>query len=71
MAVVLNRSDTVEVAGCPNRSRRLEPNPRRSAHELERLRDAGCDDVLLFPCSAELDQPGRLAGALDAPAREA
>jgi alkanesulfonate monooxygenase SsuD/methylene tetrahydromethanopterin reductase-like flavin-dependent oxidoreductase (luciferase family) len=44
-----------------------------SAHlhrELERLRDAGCDDVLLFPCSAELDQPRRLAGALDAPLHE-
>jgi len=38
--------------------------------ELARLRDAGCDDVLLFPCSADLDQPRRLAAALDAPARE-
>jgi alkanesulfonate monooxygenase SsuD/methylene tetrahydromethanopterin reductase-like flavin-dependent oxidoreductase (luciferase family) len=35
--------------------------------ELERLRDAGCDDVLLFPCSADLDQPRHLAGALHAP----
>jgi alkanesulfonate monooxygenase SsuD/methylene tetrahydromethanopterin reductase-like flavin-dependent oxidoreductase (luciferase family) len=38
--------------------------------ELQRLRDAGCDDVLLYPCSADLDQPRRLAGALDTPARE-
>jgi alkanesulfonate monooxygenase SsuD/methylene tetrahydromethanopterin reductase-like flavin-dependent oxidoreductase (luciferase family) len=35
--------------------------------ELERLRDAGCDDVLLFPCSADLDQPRHLARALHAP----
>src|SRR5437773_2164530 len=34
--------------------------------ELQRLRDAGCDDVLLFPCSADLDQPRRLAVALKA-----
>lgn len=34
--------------------------------ELQRLRDAGCGDVLLFPCSADLDQPRRLATALDA-----
>jgi alkanesulfonate monooxygenase SsuD/methylene tetrahydromethanopterin reductase-like flavin-dependent oxidoreductase (luciferase family) len=41
-----------------------------SAHldgELQRLRDAGCDDVLLFPCSADLDEPGRVASALEAP----
>jgi alkanesulfonate monooxygenase SsuD/methylene tetrahydromethanopterin reductase-like flavin-dependent oxidoreductase (luciferase family) len=38
--------------------------------ELQRLRDAGCDDVLLFPCSADADQPRRLAAALDAPARD-
>jgi alkanesulfonate monooxygenase SsuD/methylene tetrahydromethanopterin reductase-like flavin-dependent oxidoreductase (luciferase family) len=36
--------------------------------ELERLRDEGCDDVLLFPCSADLDQPRRLAAALGASA---
>jgi alkanesulfonate monooxygenase SsuD/methylene tetrahydromethanopterin reductase-like flavin-dependent oxidoreductase (luciferase family) len=33
--------------------------------ELQRLRDAGCDDVVLFPCRAELDQPRLLAAALD------
>jgi alkanesulfonate monooxygenase SsuD/methylene tetrahydromethanopterin reductase-like flavin-dependent oxidoreductase (luciferase family) len=44
--------------------------PAHLHRELERLRDAGCDDVLLFPCSAELDQPRRLAGALDAPLHE-
>lgn len=33
--------------------------------ELRRLQDAGCDDVLLFPCSADLDQPRRLAAALE------
>jgi alkanesulfonate monooxygenase SsuD/methylene tetrahydromethanopterin reductase-like flavin-dependent oxidoreductase (luciferase family) len=38
--------------------------------ELQRLRDAGCDDVVLFPCVADLDEPSRLADALDAPARE-
>jgi alkanesulfonate monooxygenase SsuD/methylene tetrahydromethanopterin reductase-like flavin-dependent oxidoreductase (luciferase family) len=45
--------------------------PHQANLELQRLRDAGCDDVLLFPCSADLDQPGRLADALDAPAPEA
>jgi alkanesulfonate monooxygenase SsuD/methylene tetrahydromethanopterin reductase-like flavin-dependent oxidoreductase (luciferase family) len=38
--------------------------------ELQRLRDAGSDDVLLFPCSADLDQPRRLTDALDAPVRD-
>ena len=33
--------------------------------ELQRLRDARCGDVLLFPCSADLDQLRRLAAALD------
>jgi alkanesulfonate monooxygenase SsuD/methylene tetrahydromethanopterin reductase-like flavin-dependent oxidoreductase (luciferase family) len=44
--------------------------PAHLHRELERLRDAGCDDVLLFPCSAELDQPRRLAAVLDTPAGE-
>jgi hypothetical protein len=45
-------------------------NTPRTCRELQQLRDAGCDDVLLFPCAADLDQPGRLAVALDAPTRE-
>jgi alkanesulfonate monooxygenase SsuD/methylene tetrahydromethanopterin reductase-like flavin-dependent oxidoreductase (luciferase family) len=39
-----------------------------SAHvhtDLQRLRDAGCDDILLLPCSADLDQPRRLASTLE------
>jgi len=44
--------------------------PAHLHRELQRLRDAGCDDVLLFPCSADLDQPRRLAAALDAAAGE-
>ena len=40
--------------------------PGRLHDELHRLRDAGCDDVLLFPCSADLDQSRRLAVALKA-----
>ena len=39
--------------------------PDHLQRELQRLRDAGCDDVLLFPCSADLDQPRRLAAVLD------
>jgi hypothetical protein len=46
-------------------------NPVDHLHEeLQRLRDAGCDDVLLFPSSADVDQPRRLAAVLDAPARD-
>jgi hypothetical protein len=30
-----------------------------------RLFDAGCDDVVLLPCSDELEQPALLAGALE------
>jgi 2-methylisocitrate lyase-like PEP mutase family enzyme len=33
--------------------------------ELQRLHDAGCDDIVLYPCSADLDQIDRLATALD------
>jgi alkanesulfonate monooxygenase SsuD/methylene tetrahydromethanopterin reductase-like flavin-dependent oxidoreductase (luciferase family) len=32
--------------------------------ELLRLAEAGCDDVILLPCSAELDQVGLLADAV-------
>jgi alkanesulfonate monooxygenase SsuD/methylene tetrahydromethanopterin reductase-like flavin-dependent oxidoreductase (luciferase family) len=39
--------------------------PDHLQHELQLLRNAGCDDVLLFPCSADLDQPRRLAAALE------
>jgi alkanesulfonate monooxygenase SsuD/methylene tetrahydromethanopterin reductase-like flavin-dependent oxidoreductase (luciferase family) len=39
--------------------------PAHLQSELQRLRDAGCDDVLMFPCSADHDQPRRLAAALD------
>ena len=33
--------------------------------ERRRLRDVGCDDLLLFPCAPGLEQVGRLAEALD------
>ena len=39
---------------------------RRLQHELESLRDAGCHDIVLMPCSADVDQVRRLASALDA-----
>ena len=32
--------------------------------DLRRLRDAGCHDVVLYPCSGDLDQLDRLATAL-------
>ena len=32
--------------------------------ELERLADAGCDDLVLFPCSGDLEQVPLLAEAL-------
>jgi alkanesulfonate monooxygenase SsuD/methylene tetrahydromethanopterin reductase-like flavin-dependent oxidoreductase (luciferase family) len=32
--------------------------------ELQRLAEVGCDDVVLLPCSAELDQVGLLADAV-------
>jgi alkanesulfonate monooxygenase SsuD/methylene tetrahydromethanopterin reductase-like flavin-dependent oxidoreductase (luciferase family) len=34
--------------------------------ETQRLAEAGCDDLLLFPCAAGLDQVDMLAEALDA-----
>jgi alkanesulfonate monooxygenase SsuD/methylene tetrahydromethanopterin reductase-like flavin-dependent oxidoreductase (luciferase family) len=36
-------------------------SPERIRDELQRLAEAGCDDVVLLPCSAELDQVGLLA----------
>jgi endonuclease IV len=33
----------------------------RVRDELQRLTEVGCDDVVLLPCSAHLDQVGRLA----------
>jgi alkanesulfonate monooxygenase SsuD/methylene tetrahydromethanopterin reductase-like flavin-dependent oxidoreductase (luciferase family) len=35
------------------------------ASEVLRVRDAGCDEVVLYPCSADLDQVDRLASALE------
>jgi alkanesulfonate monooxygenase SsuD/methylene tetrahydromethanopterin reductase-like flavin-dependent oxidoreductase (luciferase family) len=35
----------------------------RLRRELARLRDAGCDDVVLLPCRADLDQVARVADA--------
>lgn len=37
--------------------------------ELRRLADAGCTDVLLYPCSGDLDQVAMLRRALDGPSR--
>lgn len=36
----------------------------RVRDELQRLTEVGCDDVVLLPCSAELDQVGLLADAV-------
>lgn len=36
----------------------------RILDELQRLTEVGCDDVVLLPCSADLDQVGLLADAL-------
>jgi alkanesulfonate monooxygenase SsuD/methylene tetrahydromethanopterin reductase-like flavin-dependent oxidoreductase (luciferase family) len=36
-------------------------NRERILDELQRLAEVGCDDVVLLPCSAELDQVGLLA----------
>jgi alkanesulfonate monooxygenase SsuD/methylene tetrahydromethanopterin reductase-like flavin-dependent oxidoreductase (luciferase family) len=35
------------------------------AQELDRLAATGCDDVVLLPCSADIDQVARLAAAVD------
>jgi hypothetical protein len=40
-------------------------NRDRAAVEIRRRSDAGCDDLLLFPCSGDLDQVALLAEALD------
>ena len=37
----------------------------RLHEELGRLAEAGCDDVILLPCSGDLDQVSRLATALE------
>jgi alkanesulfonate monooxygenase SsuD/methylene tetrahydromethanopterin reductase-like flavin-dependent oxidoreductase (luciferase family) len=37
----------------------------RLDHELRRLTQAGCDDVVLLPCDADIAQVDLLAGALD------
>jgi alkanesulfonate monooxygenase SsuD/methylene tetrahydromethanopterin reductase-like flavin-dependent oxidoreductase (luciferase family) len=37
----------------------------RLGAEIRRLSEAGCDDLLLFPCSGDLDQVALLAEALD------
>jgi alkanesulfonate monooxygenase SsuD/methylene tetrahydromethanopterin reductase-like flavin-dependent oxidoreductase (luciferase family) len=39
--------------------------PGRLRAEILRLSEAGCDDLLLFPCSGDLDQVALLAEALD------
>jgi len=36
----------------------------RIRDELQRLAEVGCDDVVLLPCSAELDQIGLLVDAV-------
>lgn len=36
----------------------------RVVDELQRLTEVGCDDVVLLPCSADLDQVGLLADAV-------
>jgi alkanesulfonate monooxygenase SsuD/methylene tetrahydromethanopterin reductase-like flavin-dependent oxidoreductase (luciferase family) len=38
--------------------------PERIRAELGRLAEAGCDDLLLFPCSGDLEQVSLLAGAV-------
>jgi alkanesulfonate monooxygenase SsuD/methylene tetrahydromethanopterin reductase-like flavin-dependent oxidoreductase (luciferase family) len=45
------------------RSETLTSGERIEA-ELRRLEDAGCDDVLLFPCAGDLEQVALLAAAL-------
>jgi alkanesulfonate monooxygenase SsuD/methylene tetrahydromethanopterin reductase-like flavin-dependent oxidoreductase (luciferase family) len=41
--------------------------PEEIRAELRRLSKAGCDDVLLFPCSGDLEQVSLLARAMRAP----
>lgn len=40
--------------------------PARLLEELDRIEATGCDDLLLFPCTADQDQLDRLADALAA-----
>jgi alkanesulfonate monooxygenase SsuD/methylene tetrahydromethanopterin reductase-like flavin-dependent oxidoreductase (luciferase family) len=42
-------------------------SPRRLREELPRLAEAGCTDLVLFPCSGGLEQVALLAEALDLP----
>jgi alkanesulfonate monooxygenase SsuD/methylene tetrahydromethanopterin reductase-like flavin-dependent oxidoreductase (luciferase family) len=42
-------------------------SPERLRGELPRLADAGCTDLVLFPCAGGLEQVGLLAEALDLP----
>ena len=39
--------------------------PERLHEEIARLSEAGCDDLLLFPCAGSIDQVARLAEALE------
>ena len=39
-------------------------SPEQIRDELRRLDAAGCDDVVLFPCSAKLDQVALLSEAV-------
>jgi alkanesulfonate monooxygenase SsuD/methylene tetrahydromethanopterin reductase-like flavin-dependent oxidoreductase (luciferase family) len=39
--------------------------PQAVDEERRRLHDVGCDDLLLFPCSPDVEQVPRLAEALD------
>ena len=39
-------------------------DPERLRAELQRLAQAGCDDVVMFPCSGDLEQLASLAQAL-------
>jgi alkanesulfonate monooxygenase SsuD/methylene tetrahydromethanopterin reductase-like flavin-dependent oxidoreductase (luciferase family) len=41
--------------------------PQRLQEELPRLAEAGCSDLVLFPCAGGLDQVALLAEALDLP----
>lgn len=40
--------------------------PERLIEELDRIEATGCDDLLLFPCTADLDQLHRLVDVLEA-----
>jgi alkanesulfonate monooxygenase SsuD/methylene tetrahydromethanopterin reductase-like flavin-dependent oxidoreductase (luciferase family) len=42
-------------------------SPQRLREELPRLAEAGCTDLVLFPCAGAPEQAGLLAEALDLP----